>query len=1422
MSVEEFLTTLRSLDVTLRVDGDQLRVSAPKSVLTPALREQLAERKAELLAYLRPVNGAAAPAAPPLRPAPRSGPLPLSFSQEGLWFLEQLTPGSAAYNVPIALPLSGPIDVTTLERSLNEVLRRHEALRTTFQLVDGEPAQIVGAPAWFTLPLVDLRQLPKGERDQEAERLIAEEAGRPFDLARGPLFRARLLQLQDDRYRLLVNLHHIVSDGWSLGVLARELEALYQAYAAGEESPLPALPVQYGDYARWQRAYLQGDVLEQQLSYWRRALGGDLAPPELPTDRPRPAEPTLRGAVKRFEIEPALWERLTALSRREGVTLYMTLLAAFDVLLHRYSGQTDIVVGTPVAGRNREEVEGLIGLFVNTLVLRTDLSGDPTFRALLQRVREVALEGFAHQDVPFELVVRELHPQRDIHQSPLFQVMFAYEKVGLNPLTVGTGATHFDLTVFCWEHADRLTGLFEYSTDLFEAATIERMIGHLLTLLAGAAANPDARLSELPLLTAPERHQLLVTWNATETAYPRERCVHELFAARASATPDAIAVVSEGESLTYRELDERSNQLAHYLQELGVGPDVLVGICVERSPELVVGLLGILKAGGAYLPLDPAYPKERLAFMLDDARVPVVLTQQALVDCLPAYSGPVVCLDVAPIVGAGDTSPLPTTSSPDNLVYVMYTSGSTGTPKGVAVPHRAVVRLVVGADYVTLDQHEVLLQLAPISFDAATFEIWGSLLNGARLVLAPPGKLSLEAVGRTVQRYGVTTLWLTAGLFHEMVERQLAALRGVRQLLAGGDVLALADVRRVASELDGCQLINGYGPTETTTFACCWPVTPDGLTGASVPIGRPIANTRVYVLDRQRQPVPIGVPGELYIGGDGVARGYLNRPELTTERFVPDPFGADPGARLYKTGDLVRYRPDGTLEFLGRLDDQVKIRGFRIELGEVEAALRRHPRVGDAVVVARGDTAGDRRLVAYVVPDGAAHLPPSTLQSFLRQKLPDYMVPSLFVTMDRLPLNPNGKVDRRALPAPGAERPALEQTYVPPRSPCERRLVAIWERLLGVRPIGVTDDFFALGGHSLLAARLFAEIASEFGTHLPLASIFPDATIEHLADLLGSGSAPLPAAFIVPIQPRGEAPPLFLVHGIGGGVLDFTNLARAIGPEQPVYGVDRPETCEPAATPMTIEAMAQQLVRALRAFQPAGPYRLGGHCFGGLLAYEMAQQLVADGQEVALLALIETEAPSYRRVHVTGRVLREFARNLPVWLADVVGHSQPLFLNRLRRKSRLLTRSLNGQTRRAQALRAPLQLEDLVDRVGEISDERRQLMMIQLQAARNYRLRPYPGQITVFRARCRPLWCSFDHALGWGELAAGAIVTHVLPGNHVQMMTEQRYIAALATRLRRALAETAPPRIPLRPPAHPSLAPIDHERLSVRPAGRAS
>ncbi|MBE8986272.1 non-ribosomal peptide synthetase [Nostoc sp. LEGE 12450] len=1069
-------------------------------------------------------------------PRPKNADLPLSFAQQRLWFLDKLEPNSALYNLPIALRLVGNINQVALEQSLQEIIYRHEALRTNFVVVNGQPTQIIQTQPNWTVSAVDFKHLSTTEQEIAVQQLAQKQAIQPFDLASEALIRATLVVLNETEHILLMCMHHVVSDAWSIGVFVQELAALYNAYSQNRPSPLTPLAIQYADFAIWQRNWLQGNVLESHLSYWQQQLKDAPALLSLPTDRPRPAVQTFAGAHQEFVLSVELTNRLVKLSQEQGCTLFMTLLAAYDTLLYRYTGSDDVLVGSPIANRDRSEIEGLIGFFVNTLVMRTNLAGNPSFSELLGRVREMAMDAYSHQNLPFEMLVEALQPQRDLRHTPLFQVMFALQnapipEVELTGLTISSlpaaGATaKFDLSLLMQNTATSTTlstgaglvGVWEYSTNLFDASTIKRMTGHFVTLLEGIVANPQQKISQLPLLTEVEQQQLLVEWNDTQADYLQHKCIHQLFEEQVERTPDAVAVVFENQQLTYFELNCRANQLAHYLKSLGVGADVLVGLCVERSLETIVGILGILKAGGAYVPLDPDYPQERLAYMLNDSQVSVLLTQEKLLTSLPEHGAHVLCLDKDwEDISTESKNNLVSGLTTDNLAYVIYTSGSTGQPKGTLVNHSNVVRLFEATNsWYHFNQDDVWTMFHSYAFDFSVWEIWGALLYGGRLVVVPYlVTRSPESFYELLCQEKVTILNQTPSAFRQLIQAEQSTATtedlNLRLVIFGGEALELKSLQpwfeRHGDQLP--QLVNMYGITETTVHVTYRPLSKADLNSTASVIGRPIPDLQVYVLDEHQKPVPIGVPGEMYVGGAGVARGYLNRPELTAQRFISNPFSNNPKARLYKSGDLARYLPNGELEYLGRIDQQVKIRGFRIELGEIEALLAQHSAIWESAVLVREDEPGNtctersrsKRLVAYIVPKTEQSPTAAELRRFLKQKLPEYMIPSAFVQLEVLPLTANGKVDRRALPVPDTARPELEDVFVAPSTPEEKILAAIWTKILGVEQVGINDNFFALGGDSIRSIQVLSQ-AKEQGLSFSLAQLFQYQTIHELVQEL--------------------------------------------------------------------------------------------------------------------------------------------------------------------------------------------------------------------------------------------------------------------------------------------------------------------------------
>jgi amino acid adenylation domain-containing protein len=1339
---------------------------------------------------------------------------PLSFAQERLWFLDRLRPGDASYNLSAALRLRAVDDEAALGRALAEIVRRHESLRTVFREVDGSAVQVVRPFRGFALPVQDLSGLAGAGREAEALRLASREAARPFDLAAGPLFRASLLRLGGGEHLLLLCSHHVVSDGWSGQVLLRELWALYDAYRQGRESPLPELPVQYADYAVWQRRQ-PPEAQARQLAYWKERLAGAPEVLELPTDFPRPPAPTFRGASVPVEVPGALAERLREAARGEGATLHMVVLAAFQALLGRYAGSDDVVVGSPVAGRTRRETEGLIGFFVNTLVLRVDLGGDPTFRELLARVREATLGAYGHQELPFARLVAELRPERAPGHSPLFQVMFALEDSGTAAVGGGSGpraraletepgATPFDLSLALHAHARGIGGQLHFSTELFERGTAGRLLEHLVRVLEQAADHPDRPLSRLELPTPAERARLLGEWSGAGASPPDPGALHLRFEARAAADPGAPALACGGESLSYGQLNARANRLARRLHAHGVAAESRVGLCAGRSPDLVVGMLGILKAGGAYVPLDPAYPAERLAWMAADSGVRVLLAPAELRARVPLPEIEAIAPgDPAADAESGDDLGIPV--DPDQLAYVIYTSGSSGRPKGVAVPHGAAAgRLASAARALGVREGSRLLSTASPSFDASVLEIFLPLVSGAALHLADRDTvLSPDALERLLRDRAVDVWVSTPVLLGALPPADLPALRVVS---AGGERLSAELAARWA---DGRRMLNLYGPTETTVFATLHEVRAGS---AAPPIGRPAPGSRAYVLDAHGKPAPVGVPGELYLGGAGLARGYLGRPTLTAERFVPDAFSGVSGARLYRTGDRVRWLASGELEYLGRVDQQVKIRGFRIEPGEIETTLRGHAGVEDAVVAAYEHAPGDRRLAAWVVPrpehaaalaaERVETLPDGTeavsadpsgaafarlaqdLRRAARERLPDYMVPAVFLPIDRVPLTAGGKVDRAALPAPAHRDP--DPRGEEPRDYLEVQLIQLWEELLGAPGIGPTQDFFELGGNSLLALRLFSRINRRLECDLPVSTLFAGATVRQMADAIRDqkGSASGPASPVVPLQPHGPLPPLFLVHSADRGVMGYVNLVRHLGADQPVYGLR--DLGEDLGRPLS--RIAADHVAALRTVQPRGPYHLCGWSFGGLVAYEMALQLERDGEPVAFVGLMDTMAPSY-----VVRFPWDDDAQLLAGLAELVA-----------------LRTGRSFSMDAEALEG-LDLDEQIDRLVEqlhahgaappgFSAERvryeRRLMTDRHRSLSGYTEGRFSGTLTLFRAsrisrQHDPFFATFTEeerwTYGWHRLSPHPVEVHPVPGSHTLIGSEP-HVRVLARCMRESLA----------------------------------
>ncbi|WP_155033936.1 non-ribosomal peptide synthetase, partial [Burkholderia pseudomallei] len=1190
--------------------------------------------------------------------AARGEPVPMSFAQQRLWFLARMGGLGDAYHMPIAVRLRGALDVDALQRALSRIVSRHDVLRTTFTLEGEQPVQRVHADdgAGLRLRIDDLRGC--ADAGARRARILAGQASEPFDLARGPLVRGALVREADDVHTLCVTIHHIVSDGWSIDVFCRELSELYRAFAGGQPDPLPPLPVQYADYAAWQQRGIGGAALHAQAEYWRDALAGAPTLLELPTDRPRPPQPDYAGATVGLALDAPLTAGLRALARRHGATLFMTVFAAWSVLLSRLSRQTDVVIGTPSANRGHAQIEGLIGFFVNTIALRVDLDGAPTVAELLARVKARTLAAQQHQDIPFEHVVERVQPARSLSHSPVFQAMFAWQHAsrgemrleGLRAEPLDDAArtiAKFDLTLSLRESGDAIDGGLEYASALFERATIERFAGYLRRLLEGMVADDTQRVDALPMLSRDERRDLIERRNATARPYPANSGVHRLFEAQAARTPDATAIVDGATTLDYRALDARANRIAHALAHAGVRAGDRVALHLEPSIGLVAAQLAVLKLGAAYVPVDVGNPPARKAFVAQDSGARLVLGDAAL--DWPAAAG-VPQRDLAVLLAGPWPSDAPARAPQcggDTPAYVMYTSGSSGQPKGVLVTHRGIARLAVNSGYATFDASDRFAFASNPAFDASTFEVWTALLNGASIgIVKRDDLLDLGALAGKLSSIGVTCLFLTTALFNRCVSFDPAMFARLRCVISGGERADPAVYRKVLEAGPPRHLLNAYGPTETTTFAAVWEAEPRTLAAQAAPIGRPIGNTSVYVLDAYGAPVPVGVTGEIHIGGPGVAQGYLNRPALSAERFVRDPFvGGD--ARMYRTGDLGRWRPDGMLDCIGRADFQVKIRGFRIELGEIEACLLEHGALAQAAVLARDDGGdGGKTLVAYYVPRAGHEDGAPALRAHLAARLPEYMVPAAYVRLPAMPLTPNGKLERRALPAPD-ERSYVRRDYAAPQGEIETTLARIWAELFGIERVGRHDGFFELGGHSLLAVRMVARVHDVLGVEVPLRALFADPVLHVFASAVARASTRQASSNLVAFRSAGTAAPLFFIHS-GLGEIGFVgDLLPGIAPEIPVYGFAAVGFLAGETPHATIEEMAAQYVDAMRRVQPHGPYRLAGWCAGGNIAFEMAHQLIAADETVEFLCMIDspTSAPIDRSV--TACVLARIPDDIP-------------------------------------------------------------------------------------------------------------------------------------------------------------------------------
>lgn len=1310
----------------------------------------------------------------------------LSFSQQRLWFLDQLISNSPLYNVPVAVRLEGHLNVAALQQSLTEIVRRHKVLRTRYELVDGAPLPVIANTYSVDLNFHDLASGSPTQDEKVAEERIKQDSNLPFDLKQGPVLRTSLYRLNENVHIFVVVIHHIAFDGWSASLFLTELKVLYSAYCEGRRSPLRELPLQYEDFAAWQRKWLQGAALEAQLSYWTRQLSGIPEALAMPADYSAD-KITHRGAGLSFALSGALMHRIAELSQSENASVFMTLLASFQLLLHRYSGQSTVIVGTPIANRKQSEIEGLIGFFGNTLALRSDLSQGLTFRQLLRQVRAVTLDGYANQDLPFERLVQELHLDRTLNQHPVFQVMFSLQNLrhetltmqGLRGRLIDTESewVKFALHLSLIEQPDGTTGTLRYSTDIFTSETAARMLENWQCLMHEIVRNADAEALRLPLLTSSQREKVIVGWNQTQREFDRAGWIHELFEQQVKAAPRNVALITETESLSYQELNSRSNRLAHRLQELNVGPESRVGVYMERSADMVAALLAILKAGGAYVPLDPSYPPERLEYMMKDAALELVLTQQRFEPALKAYNLRLISVDsIWEQISHDSSGNLNTHLTGENLAYIIYTSGSTGQPKGAMNRHQGIRnRLLWMQEYLSLTSADRILQKTPFSFDVSVWEFFWPLLAGAGLVMARPGgHQDGKYLKDVIAEQRITVLHFVPSMLEVFLEEDnLESCSSMRHVICSGEALSWKLAERFLGRMTA-ELHNLYGPTEAAVDVTYWRCRRDSQL-RKIPIGRPIANLEMYVLDPELLPVPQGVNGELYIGGAGVGRGYWNKPQLTAERFIPHPFQT--GERLYRTGDSGKWLSSGVIEYTGRVDHQIKLRGYRIELGEIESALRRHAHIRDAVVVAREDHPGKKQLAAYLMTEPGNTLPEADLQCFLRQKLPEYMIPATFLFLERFPLLANGKIDRKALPAPAQSE--IPHGLTGPRDAIEVELCNIWQEVLSIPEVGIDQNFFALGGHSLSAIQLVSRIKKRLQHEIPVSALFQFSTVAEVASLVRKKTGTQAARALVRIQPAGDKPPFFWVHAIGGNVLSYWSLASSLGTEQPFYGLQS-LGLDGSVPPLNrISEMAATYIDEIRTVQPAGPYCLGGWSLGGLIAYEMAQQLHRHDEQVELLALIDTELPSTGEASEKNSampangLIRALLPNLNI---EVDGES----LAGLTEDQQLLVVLDAGKKTR----RLP------PDFSLEHGQNLLRVFRANLTARNSYAADPYPGKITFFRAsepaKGRPARLDSE----WEKLALSGMEVYDIPGNHFTMLSHPDYVEALAATLRRCLENT--------------------------------
>lgn len=1330
----------------------------------------------------------------------------LSYAQQRLWFLWQLDPETSAYNIPILLSIQGDLRIAALQNAITGIVNRHEVLRSVFPASDGNPMLVVQPPGPVGITRVDLRGTHAASRRHQALSLAHSCAELPFDLQHGPVFRVMLIQLDADDYLLLFTMHHLVSDGWSLAVFTSELAALYEACCNHGASPLPDLPVQYSDYAAWQHERLKSPTLQAQLEYWRKQLADAPSSLRLVIERPSRTAPTDRAGQVRFWISPKLLLDLKEMSRKEGATLFMTLLAAFHVLLYRYSSQPDITVGTPVAGRSSTAVEGLIGCFLNTLALRANLSGNPSFRSLLSNIASMAIAAFDNQELPFEKLVEDLQPERSLQRTPLFQVLFSLQNfpesewklpgVTLKKEDLPLSKAKFDLNCSLAETPDGLRGVIPYKADLFESDAISRMADHFQVLLEQIITFPDRPIEALELLTPGEKRQILLDWNATARAYRDGETIHQLFEEQVERTPNNLAIAFEERTLTYHQLNEEANRLAGYLVGLGLQPEARVCVCLERGPEMMISILGILKAGGAYVPLDHAAPLERLRWMLNDVGAEILISRRGT---FPEPPDNLRILDINEekpgITCEPADNPAPRAMA-SNLAYILYTSGSTGRPKGVAVEHRQLCNYVHAAiERLSINEPLSFLMVQPITVDACLTGVYPSLCTGGTLHLASPDtSTDAAALSDYFRNHKIDCMKIAPSHLKalHLAAKSARDIMPRTRLILGGEGSQWDWVKELQNQAqDSCAVFNHYGPTETTVGVLAYRARETALgqsndvVGSSTPLGTPLANVRSYLLDAHGYPVPVGIPGELYIGGASVTRGYFNRADLTAERFLPDPFSSSPGARLYRTGDVARYFADGRMEFLGRGDDQVKIRGFRVELKEIEVVIQQHSSVQQVAVLAREDASSDRTLAAYVVFQPSSPADINAVRNFSRERLPDHMVPSGWVVLDSLPRNSHGKLDRKVLLQHDVSFQTAAEISAAldyPRDSIELGLHRIWEEVLETSQFGIRNNFFDVGGHSLKALVLAARISQAYGKQVMVRTIFEHPTIEQMALFLRRGGETGPFSTVLPLQPQGSLRPFFCVHPAGGWANCYITLAQHLGKDYPIYGLQA-FGLEEGQTPLSsVAEMAALYVRDLRQVQPVGPYQIGGMCLGATVAYEVAQQLVALGEQVSLLAIFD-ELPHFDPISgsVTTEELEVNEKRLACHLID------QKFPPRIRisgvRHSEKYDWPLEEQL---QALLAACKQSGEVPGDMTVEQYRRYLRVWAANRAgrKRYHFKPFPGCITVFRS---VFVLAFNEDFGWRRLAQDGVNLYNIPLAHNKFFQDSQSARILADILKHCL-----------------------------------